>query len=46
MKFDLAAEAAELLKALDEPTAEEVTLVLWALLTAWEEASAEPGKTN
>ena len=35
-----------LLKALDEPTAEEVTLVLWALLTAWEEASAEPGKTN
>lgn len=46
LKFDLAAEAANLLKALEEPTAEEVTLVLWALLTAWEEACAKPRERN
>lgn len=44
LKSDLAAETAGLLKELEEPTAEEVTLVLWALLTAWEEARAKPGK--
>lgn len=46
LKFDLAAEAAELLKALEEPTVEEVTLVLWVLLTTWEEACAKPRKEN
>ena len=46
LKFDLAAEAADLLKTLEEPTAEEVTLVLWALLTTWEEACAKLRKRN
>lgn len=46
LKFNLAAEAADLLKTLEEPTAEEVTLVLWTLLTTWEEACAKPRKRN
>lgn len=46
LKFNLAAETADLLKTLEEPTAEEVTLVLWTLLTTWEEACAKPRKRN
>ena len=37
LKFKLAAQAAELVVALKEPTAVEVALVMWALLTTWEE---------
>ena len=46
LKFDLAAEAAYLLKTLEESTAEEVALVLWMLLTTWDEACAKPMKRN
>ena len=41
LKFDLAEEAAGLLQTLKEPTAEEVAMVIWAVITTWEEASAK-----
>lgn len=36
-KFTLTAEAAEVVHSLKEPTVEEIALVMWALLTTWDE---------
>lgn len=44
LKFDLAEEAAGLIQSLKEPTAEEVAMVIWAVITTWEEACAKPRK--
>ena len=41
LKFVLAEKAAELVVALRDPTALEVALVMWALLTTWEEEKAK-----
>lgn len=41
LKFALAEEAAELVVALRNPTTLEVALVMWALLTTWEEEKAK-----
>ena len=40
-KFTLTAQAAGVVHALKEPTVEEIALVMWALLTAWDEVRSK-----
>ena len=42
LKFTLTAQAAEVVHSLKEPTVEEIALVMWALLTTWDEVRSKP----
>lgn len=41
-KFALTAKAAEVVHSLKDPTVEEIALVMWALLTTWDEVRSRP----